>query len=246
MEHATKALTGFTIKNAELGEVTAIVSTFDVVDRDGDVVLPGAIRDGTVVKLSGYDHDVITKGMPPAGKGVVRVVGNQAVLEGKYFMDTQRGREAFAVVRELGPDSEWSIGYLKKVRTAPMTKAWAAQGARRLIAELDLLESSPVFMGANALTATLGTKAQADGVDDETATIDPAVLAIAQKVADQMAAEQKAAADAAAEAARVEAETKAAAEAKAQAAADAARRAAEFEVVQRIHERFVRNMRRAG
>jgi hypothetical protein len=244
MSHATKALTEFAIKNAELGEVTAVVSTFGVVDRDGDVVLAGAIRDGTVVKLSGYDHDVITKGMPPAGKGVVRIVGNQAVLEGKYFMDTQRGREAFAVVRELGMDSEWSIGYLKNVKTAPMTKAWAAQGAQRLIAGLELLESSPVFVGANGLTGTVRTKAQADGDGEEPpAPVAPdaaLIAAVAKEVTDRMAAEQKAAADAAAEAARVEAETKAAAEARALVEARAAEHAAavrEFETFQRTARR---------
>jgi hypothetical protein len=154
----TKTMEGFEIKNADLGEVTAVVSTMDIVDRDGDVILSGAIREGTVVKLSGYDHDVITEGKPPVGRGVITVTGNRAVLNAKYFMSTERGREAFNMVKELGPDSEWSIGFPKAVKTQPMTDGWKAKGARRLISGLNILESSPVFMGANAETGTVAVK----------------------------------------------------------------------------------------
>jgi hypothetical protein len=159
----TKSLSDFEIKDADRGEVSAVVSVFDVVDRDGDVVLSGAIQDGATVKLSAYNHDVVTEGKPPVGKGVIRIDGKRAIFEGRYFMSTERGREAFASVKELGADSEWSIGYFKNVRTAPLTKDWSAKGARRLISELKTIETSPVFIGANQYTETLGVKAaQAD------------------------------------------------------------------------------------
>ena len=38
----TKAFGALEIKDAEQGEVTAVVATLGVVDRDGDVLLPGA------------------------------------------------------------------------------------------------------------------------------------------------------------------------------------------------------------
>lgn len=270
MDHATKALTGFEIKDADRGEVTAIVSTFNVVDRDGDVVLPGAIRDGSSVKLSSYSHKVITEGEAPVGKGIVRVDGERAVFEGRYFMSGRKGQEAFATVKELGEDSEWSIGYKKNVRTAPMTKAWAAKGAQRLIAELDLLEVSPVFIGANQFTATVGTKSQADGETEAVRWLKAAIarherhmngteatsVASQQTMMDEMVAALHAlepTADAppashgsksaeAAEAKRLEEE----AAAKVQEEADAKRRAAELETIQRIHGRFVRTMRKVS
>ena len=144
------------------GRVVAVVSKMGVVDRDGDVVMPGAIVDGTKVKLSAYDHDVITEGQMPVGVGTINIQGDEAVLSAQYFMNTTRGRDAFEAVKAMGPDCEWSIGYLKKVREAPMTAEWRSKGARRLIAGMDLMESSPVFLGANQYTQTLATK-QADG-----------------------------------------------------------------------------------
>lgn len=158
----TKAIDGFEIKDADKGEVVAVVSTMGVVDRDGDVVMQGAIKDGSVVKLSAYEHDVITEGKAPVGRGVVRIQGNQAVLSARYFMSTIRGRDAFNTVKEMGADSEWSIGFSRQVKTAPMTDEWRSKGASRLIAGLDLLESSPVFMGANGMTATVSAKAMMD------------------------------------------------------------------------------------
>ena len=162
---------GFEIKDESKGLVQAIVSTMNVVDRDGDVMMPGAITDGAVVKLSAYDHDVITEGLPPVGLGVISIKGDQAIMTGQYFLNTTRGRDAFETVKALGPHSEWSIGYRKNVQTAPMTDEWAKKGARRLITGADVLESSPVFLGANAMTATVATKgnsqADGDGADAE-------------------------------------------------------------------------------
>ncbi len=158
-----KGLEGFEIKDEARGEVVAVVSTLNIVDRDGDVILPGAIKDGSVVKLSAYGHDVITEGKAPVGRGVVTIKGDQAVLSARYFMSTDRGRDAFNTVKEMGADSEWSIGFpTKSIETAPMSATWKSQGARRLITGLTLVESSPVFRGANQHTGTLGAKAAGD------------------------------------------------------------------------------------
>jgi len=161
----TKTISDFSIKSIDRGEVVAVVSTTDHVDRDGDVILSGAIKDGSAVKLSAYEHDVITEGKPPVGQGVVNIQGNQAVLSARYYLTTERGRDAFNTVKEMGASSEWSIGFSKNVKTSPMTDAWKAKGARRLIAGLQLYEASPVFMGANGMTATVSAKA-ASSEDD--------------------------------------------------------------------------------
>lgn len=63
------------IKYAYAGECEAVVSTVGIVDRDFDVVLPGAIKDGSTVKVSAYNHDTVLSGAPPAGLGVVRIRG---------------------------------------------------------------------------------------------------------------------------------------------------------------------------
>jgi hypothetical protein len=247
----TKSIAGFEIKDADRGEVTAVVSTFNVVDRDGDVILPGAIQNGATVKLSGYGHDVVMQGAPPAGIGTVTVDGARAIFTGKYFMDTQRGRDAFAVVKGLGADSEWSIGFPREVRTAKMTDEWRTKGARRLIAGLDILEASPVFVGANALTGTLGVKGaddQADGaavIDAETPAepVDQAlVTAVIEGIKAKIDADIMATKRAAEEAA-----TKAAADLEtARVAAESEERARITAIATKEYERFQRTMRRTA
>jgi hypothetical protein len=169
-----KSFGGFEIKDADKGEVTAIVATLGVVDRDGDVFLPGSIPDGVTVKLSAYGHDIIEMDEPPVGIGKLVVKGDKALFDGRFFMTTTRGRDAFFTTKELGSDSEWSFGFVRSLtKTAPMTDEWNAQGARRLITSVVPMEASPVFIGAGIGTETLITKAK----EDEDAPPDPAIEA---------------------------------------------------------------------
>lgn len=171
LEH--KSFGAFEIKDEATGEVCAIVATLGVVDKDGDVLLPGAFPPSTIVKMSGYAHDVITEGAPPAGKGTLTVEGDKAIFRGRFFMSSARAREAFAVVKELGPDGEWSFGFPRAaVKTVAMTDEWRAKGARRLVAGLTPVEASPVFIGAGFGTGTLFTKEAS-----EDAPPDPAIEA---------------------------------------------------------------------
>ena len=54
-----KTLSSVTVKAADKGEVSAVFSTFNVIDKDGDLTLPGAIKDGTEV--------VVQPGLPVDG-----------------------------------------------------------------------------------------------------------------------------------------------------------------------------------
>jgi hypothetical protein len=141
------------------GTVEAIVGRVNVVDREGDVILPGAIPvDGAPVKISGYGHDMILDGLAPVGKGVVtEEPTGELLLRARFFLATSRGREAWTVLREMGPDQEWSIGF-RGVETAELTPEWRAQGATRLIKRLELLEASPVLRAAGVGTGTLTVK----------------------------------------------------------------------------------------
>lgn len=156
------------VKNAASGEVMARVAVINTVDRDQDVFLPGCFGSGCKVKMSSYGHDTILEGAPPAGIGTITEEGGEAILRGRFFMSTQRGQEAFATVRELGDDGEWSVGFQRAlVKQAPMTDDWRSKGARRLIAGVPLIEVSPVFMGAQMGTSTLWTKHAKDPVPIE-------------------------------------------------------------------------------
>lgn len=187
----TKSFGAFEIKDADAGEVTAIVATLGVVDRDGDVLLPGSFPESASVKMSGYGHDVILDGAAPVGKGTITVEGDKAIFRGKFFLSTARGRESFNTVKELGTEGEWSFGFPRGVKTAEMSDEWKAKGARRIIKGITPVEASPVFIGAGLNTGTVAIKEAEDAA------------ATAQRDADakaaQLAAEQKAKADALAE-----------------------------------------------
>ena len=189
-----KSFGPFEIKSEDRGEVVAIVATLGVVDKDGDVIQKGAVPPGgSRVKLSGYSHDVITEGAAPVGKGVVIEEGDHLIFKGNFFMSTQRGREAFAVTKELGAEGEWSFGFPKAVKMGDMTDDLRAKGAKRVIAGLTPIEASPVFVGAGWGTGTLLTKAadaleavaQADGdatAPEPEAPTEPVVDAVADLV----------------------------------------------------------------
>lgn len=154
--HTTKALSRVEIKDAEKGEVAAIFSTFDVIDSDGDVTLKGAFTDGAPVAISAYGHQS-WKGALPVGKGRIRETSTEAVMEGRFFMDTTHGADTFRTVKAMSEDDnlqEWSYS-LANVKSEPGT----VEGKRvRVLKAIDVTEVSPVLKGAGVNTRTLTTK----------------------------------------------------------------------------------------
>jgi hypothetical protein len=148
-----KTITGFTIKSAEKGEVEAVFSTFNVIDKDGDVTLPGAIKDGAEVVISAYGHQS-HYGALPIGKGVIKTTETEATLQGKFFLNTTAGRDTFEVVKELGPLGEWSYSLHDVV-----SKAGEINGQRvNFLESIFVKEVSPVLIGAGVNTRTLAAK----------------------------------------------------------------------------------------
>lgn len=149
-----KTLQGVTVKDADQGIVEAVFSTFNVVDKDGDITLPGAIKDGTEVVISAYGHRSHW-GELPVGKGVIRTSKTEAILEGQFFMNTDGGRETFEVVKELGPLGEWSYSlHDVKSRSGEID----GQSVNYLEEIGHIKEVSPVLIGAGVNTRTLVAK----------------------------------------------------------------------------------------
>lgn len=152
----TKTLTGRVIvKDADLGEVEAVFATLNVVDKDGDVIEPGAIEDGATVVISPYGHKV-WDGAPPVGVGTIHEVGDDAVIRAKYFMDTDAGRNDFHTVKGLAEagKGEWSFGLLN-IKSQRATKNGVTAN---YISSVEVPEVSPVFIGAGVNTRTLSAK----------------------------------------------------------------------------------------
>jgi phage head maturation protease len=147
----TKALRG--VKATSEGRVTAVFATLGVVDSDGDVTLPGAFENGAPVRISAYNH-TSWAGALPVGKGTISERGNEAILDGQFFMDTQAGRETFTTVRQLGALGEWSYGY-DILEAEPGTHdSQRVQFLKRL----KVHEVSPVILGAGIDTRTVAAK----------------------------------------------------------------------------------------
>jgi phage head maturation protease len=232
---AIKTFGALEIKDAEKGEVEAIVATLNTVDRDREVILPGAIPDGSKVKLSAYGHGSMF-GEMPVGKGALHVEKDKAVFRGKFFLSTSRGADAFRTLKELGTDQEWSFGF-RVISAENATEDWAKQGAFRVLKKLEPFEVSPVLMGAGIGTRTVAMKCDGCGEPQEGATCAPCAAKAARE-ADEQAAAGKAAAEA--EAARLAAEATAAEASRL--AADAALKQAAAEEF----EKFQRTARRLG
>ena len=139
------------IKDAddESGDVVAKFSTFDIVDRSGDIVRKSAFTDGQTA-LMVWAHDW-TK---PVGKGVVRVHEGHATFEGKFWRDTEDGEQAYRKVKNAGDLQEWSWGF----RVLDTASNDAINGYD--ITKAELFEVSPVLVGANQETATLAVKSE--------------------------------------------------------------------------------------
>jgi hypothetical protein len=174
--YGMKALADVTMPDE--GKVRAVVATFDEVDNDGEVILGGAIPDGMKITGSAYNHDTVMgkllgTGIPdgaPVSKGNIRIEGSKAVAYLDYFMETQRGREAFLTVKAMGPDQAWSFAYHKDKVDRPSPE-WKSKGAVRILSKLGPLfdgamEVSPVKMPGGKFTGTLSAKAVADLVPE--------------------------------------------------------------------------------
>lgn len=151
-----KAFGCFEIKDAQKGDIEAIIATLGVVDKDEDIITATAIDDGAKVSMSSYGHDAVF-GTAPVGKGRLFVEGTKAVFKGRVFLNTTRGRDTFELLKEMGGDQQWSFGFRILGAEVP-TDEQRKLGARRILTKLDAFEVSPVIVGAGVGTRTLGVK----------------------------------------------------------------------------------------
>ncbi len=155
MAQSRKSFNRVEIKDADKGEVVAVFATLNVVDADGDVTLPGAFENGAKTRISAYGHQS-WMGALPVGKGSIREVKDEAIFEGRFFLDTQDGADTFRVVKELGEDGlqEWSYGY------DPIEFSFGEHEGQqvRFLAKQKVHEVSPVLLGAGVGTRVLTAK----------------------------------------------------------------------------------------
>ncbi len=148
-----KNLKGMKIDDEDAGTVSAVFSTFNIVDSDGDVTEPGAFTEGAPVLISAYNHTSWQDKLP-IGKGVITSNDDEAILKGQFFLDTQAGRETFTVLKGVGGLQEWSYGY--DVIESEQG-VWDEEDVQ-ILKEIKVHEVSPVILGAGVDTRTLAIK----------------------------------------------------------------------------------------
>lgn len=149
-----KQLSHVELKSGDRGEFSAVFSTFNVIDSDGDVTLPGAFTEGEEVLVSSYGH-ASWQGALPVGKGRIRTTKSEAIVDGQFFMETSHGRDTFQVVKALGGNQQWSYGF-DVVEGEPGKHAGREV---QFLKKLKVHEVSPVLIGAGVNTRTLAVKA---------------------------------------------------------------------------------------
>jgi hypothetical protein len=151
----SKSFSRVEIKAGDKGQVNAVFSTFNVLDKDSDITLPGAFAEGAPVVISAYGHKS-WEGALPVGDGIIRTTAKEAVLDGQFYMDTTHGADAFRTVKRLAERGlgQWSYGY--DVQDADYGEMDGKQV--RYLKRLSVTEVSPVLIGAGVNTRTLATK----------------------------------------------------------------------------------------
>lgn len=178
----TKTFRGVEVKDADRGEVTAVFSTFNKIDSDGDVTLPGAFEDGTPVRISAYGH-ASWQGALPVGKGAIRATKSEAIFDGQFFLGTTQGKDTFEVVKQMGELQEWSYS----VHPAKVSFGeFEGQRVQFLEKLKGPHEVSPVLAGAGIDTRTLAIKSNMKFADQAQAVV-AAISALSERAADVLA-----------------------------------------------------------
>jgi hypothetical protein len=176
---------GIQIKDVtDKGIVQAVFSTLNVIDKDGDITLPGFIGKQTVVMLPAHDWKHV-----PIGKGETRESGDLVIAELKMNLEIPAAKDwhsallfdlanapslqeysyGFTILdggaSEGGQDASGQKAY-RTLRPTPEGKAGCI-----------VHEVSPVLVGAGENTRTLAAKGASfsDGLEMALAAFDEAV-----------------------------------------------------------------------
>jgi len=153
--------------DSEQGEFKAVFATLNVIDHDGDVTVPGAFGEQRVL-IEPWNHDY---SRPPVGRGVIGEKDDEAYVEGRFFLDTEAGREHYTVVKALEDMQEWSYTF----RVVDAEPGVFEGESVRFLKRMDVIGVSPVTRGAGIGTRTTSIKGSKSALPrHRTATTDAA------------------------------------------------------------------------
>lgn len=159
-----KSLSAVEWKADKPGAFKAVVATYGVIDKDGDVTEPGALDTERPILVSPWNHSSIADAQSdlPVGTAKITTVGDSAVAEGRFFTETDDGKKAYQITKALHDEGlgEWSYGFRIPPggASADPKSLEGFPGAVRLLKRVTPFEVSLVFSGAGMDTRTLSVK----------------------------------------------------------------------------------------
>lgn len=131
------------------GAFRATFSTYNAIDLDGDVTLPGAFESGAKTRISQWGHNWFD---PAIGVGTIGQDDVKAWVEGQFNLQMQVGRETYEAVKVLSDAGlqEWSYGY----DVLEWSIGQFEDQEVRFLRQLKVHEVSPVMLGAGVRTMT--------------------------------------------------------------------------------------------
>ena len=141
------------IKADEAGKGRAVFATLDVIDKDGDVTIPGAFGKQTAKMVGAHDWSA-----PSIGLAEVSETGGSAVADFQLNLEMASGKEWYESLRfnaDHGLTQEFSYGF------NILKESFQEREGRkvRILEKLEVFEVSPVMMGAGTNTRLLSMKA---------------------------------------------------------------------------------------
>lgn len=135
------------------GSFRATFATFNTIDHDRDVTLPGAFPVGAPVKVASWGH---RWDKPNIGVGVIGADDVSAWVDGRLFIDDSiNAREVYAALKGNGDLQEWSYGF--EVEESSQGEFQGQQVT--ILRKVNPFEISPVMRGAGIGTGTDWVKA---------------------------------------------------------------------------------------
>ncbi|MEM7000878.1 MAG: HK97 family phage prohead protease, partial [Pseudomonadota bacterium] len=167
------------VKEMNQGEGVAVFATLNVVDKDGDVTLPGAFGEQHISLLPAHKWDSV-----PLGKGVTSEVGDEARVALKFNLDNSVAKDWYSALKfdlDNGqPIQEWSYGF-----DVLEAEPGEFQGKSvRFLKRMKVMEASPVLVGAGENTRTLALKSSSMTLEDQLDAAIADVTAVAERVAE--------------------------------------------------------------
>lgn len=149
-------------KVSEKGLVEAVIATMNVIDKDGDITLPGFFGEQHTVMLPTHDWRSV-----PLGKATIREEKDKAIASIKMNLDIAAARDWHSSLKfDLAngkPKQEWSYGF-RILEGGSEMGTMDSQNVRFLKPLSDgspgvkVDEISPVIVGAGEGTGTLSVK----------------------------------------------------------------------------------------